>query len=199
MQTAVGFPWQQQQRGEILDSVRSPCRQVINSLEQEVPRPREGGARGRLCGSYRPGRALLRAAHPRRPRAVLVGAVLQPVWSGSCRRRRRLAQIGSRFGCGGDGSGSSEAAEPETRGGTLWVQAMPETIQTNRTLQHCPRSETGTWPANSQVTLEPLEPQGTQNVPSWKLMAFPPRPKCSCQCWKEGHSRREETPLDTTV
>lgn len=42
------------------------------------------------------------------------------------------------------------------------------------------------------MTLEPWA-QGIHNVSFWKVMTFSP-PKCSCQCWKEGHSRKWRNP-----
>lgn len=146
-QMVVCFPWQQQ-RGESLVSASPPVDRwstarrwaAPSSQEPELPaRLRE--ETGGLWGSYRPGRAPLRATHP----DTLQRYRLVSCWGLSgleAAARACLAQSESKFKHGEERSGSSEAAEPMTYRGNF-VDSRDTTTNSNHdptTLPPCKTS-----------------------------------------------------------
>lgn len=153
----------------------APRRQVIGGPERDVPRPREG-REGVAPPSPRWGAAGSRP--PPTPRAGRSGPL-----AAACLSWERLPKPASlRFGADSD-VGKKEAALPSERAETttkprLTTQPPRPPTQQNREVNSQlteRRVHTRSVPAPApQVTLGPLESQGTRNVLFGKLMLSPP-------------------------
>ena len=139
-----------------------PRRQVISSLEQDVPRPREGP--GRAWRRRRPGGA------PRDPPAPDTPAGRSGPLAAACLGWERIPKPASlRFGADSD-VGKKEAALSSERAETTTSYNIPPPTQqsrevnpqlTERRVHTCPPPPPGPAP---QVTLGPLESQGTPRM-----------------------------------